>query len=261
MRIVRFETEGRAEYGVLENGEVRVLAVSPFDPGLADSRAFPLTGECRSVDAVRLLAPCEPSKYIGIGLNYRATAEGLDLPVPQSPVLFLKPSTAVIGPDQDIVLPQTMSKAISEGELAVVIGRRCKDIAESDVVSHILGYTITNDVMDVSQFRSDSGNPTRSKAHDTFGPLGPCIATGLDAQDLAISASVNGRQVQSGNVRDMIFGIRYCISYISRLMTLLPGDVIATGAPPMPTEVGPGDLVEISIENIGVLRNRVAAAL
>jgi 2-keto-4-pentenoate hydratase/2-oxohepta-3-ene-1,7-dioic acid hydratase in catechol pathway len=261
MKLVRFGFGMRIHYGVLDGDEVRVIAGSPFDPGACNSSAPPLTGERFGLEEVRLLAPCTPSKYIGIGLNYAATAKAVNLPLPQSPMLFLRPSTAVIGPDQDIVLPRNSSKAIAEGELALVIGRQCRDIAEDEVEAYVFGYTIANDIMDIGQFLSDQGNPTRSKAHDTFGPLGPSIVTGLYGRDLSMQAFVNGRKVQSGNVRDMVFGVAHIVSYISHLMTLLPGDVIATGAPPVPSEVVPGDLVEVHIEEIGVLRNQVVAAV
>ncbi|NOY17575.1 MAG: fumarylacetoacetate hydrolase family protein [Gammaproteobacteria bacterium] len=258
MRIVRFEIKECIRYGVLRGEDIQVLSGNPFDDAnTAVALTAQLTEESCRLERVSLLAPCEPSKYIGIGINYRATAEALNFPVPERPILFLKPPSAVIGPDQNIVLPKSPVKVVCEGELAVVISRRCKNISEKEAPSHILGYTITNDVTDASKFESDSGNPTRAKVADTFGPLGPWIETELDPRNLTLKTYINGQQAQHGTIGDLIFSINYCLSFISHLMTLLPGDIIATGTPQAPAEVKPGDLVEVKVDGIGTLKNGV----
>ncbi len=261
MRIVRFEMKEHTRYGLLEGEDIQLLAGNPFDfVNVALALTAQLTEESCRLEKVSLLAPCEPSKYIGIGINYRATAKALNFPVPERPGLYLKPPSAVIGPEQNIVLPQSPVEVVCEGELALVIGRRCKNISDKEAPSHILGYTITNDVTDASKFESDGGNPTRAKVADTFGPLGPWIETELDPWNLTLETYINGQQAQYGRTSDLIFSVNYCVSFISHLMTLLPGDVIATGTPMAPAEVKPGDLLEVRVDGIGTLKNGVVGS-
>jgi 2-keto-4-pentenoate hydratase/2-oxohepta-3-ene-1,7-dioic acid hydratase in catechol pathway len=212
------------------------------------------------VGEVKLLAPCNPSKYVGIGLNFRKTAEKMNMPISKVPIIFLKPTTSVIGPNDNIVLPPAPSKVIHEGELALVIGKEAKNVLEERAREYILGFTCTNDVSDVSAFEEDRGNPTRTKGRDTFGPLGPWIETEVDPDDLKIEVYVNGELRQCGSTSDFIFGINKIISFVSRVMTLLPGDIIATGTPPGSDKMKPGDVVEVKVDKIGTLKNFVVGS-
>jgi 2-keto-4-pentenoate hydratase/2-oxohepta-3-ene-1,7-dioic acid hydratase in catechol pathway len=252
MRIVRFEQEGRSGYGILEGEQISVLWATPYNDGLKNT-----TGEVMSLPEVTLLAPCEPTKIVALGLNYRDHAAEIGHPLPEEPLIFMKPSTAVIGPDEDIRYPAMSRQVDYEAELAVVIGRPCRHIKEQDYRDYILGFTCINDVTARDLQRKD-GQFTRSKSFDTFAPLGPWIETVIpDPDNLAVEAYLNGERRQHGNTRNMIFGVAAQVAFISRIMTLLPGDVIATGTPSGIGPMVPGDVVEIRVEGVGTLRNRL----
>ena len=251
MRIVRFELQGRSGYGILEGEQISVLWATPYD-GLANT-----TGEVMSLPEVTLLAPCEPTKIVAIGLNYRDHAAEIGHPLPTEPLIFMKPSTAVIGPDEDIVYPAMSRRVDYEAELAVVIGRPCRHIKEQDFRDYVLGYTCINDVT-ARDLQQKDGQFTRSKSFDTFAPLGPWIETGIpDPDNLTVEAFLNGERRQHSSTRNLVFPVAALVSFISRIMTLLPGDVIATGTPSGIGPMAPGDLVEIRVEGIGALRNRL----
>jgi 2-keto-4-pentenoate hydratase/2-oxohepta-3-ene-1,7-dioic acid hydratase in catechol pathway len=251
MRIVRFEFHGRTAYGILEGEKISVLWGTPYD-GLENT-----SGEGMSLPEVTLLAPCEPTKIVALGLNYRDHAAEIGHPLPEEPLLFMKPSTAVIGPDEDIVYPAMSRQVDYEAELAVVIGRTCRFVKAEDFRDYVLGYTCINDVTARDLQRKD-GQFTRSKSFDTFAPLGPWIETGIpDPDNLTVEAYVNGERRQHGNTRNMVFGVAAQVSFISRIMTLFPGDVIATGTPFGIGSMAPGDVVEIRVEGIGRLQNRL----
>jgi 2-keto-4-pentenoate hydratase/2-oxohepta-3-ene-1,7-dioic acid hydratase in catechol pathway len=251
MRIVRFEMSGRSGYGILEGEKISVLWGTPYD-GLEHT-----SGEGMSLPEVTLLAPCEPTKIVALGLNYRDHAAEIGHPLPEEPLLFIKPSTAVIGPDEDIVYPAMSRQVDYEAELAVVIGRTCRHIKAEDFRDYVLGYTCINDVTARDLQRKD-GQFTRSKGFDTFAPLGPWIETAIpDPDNLTVEAYLNGERRQHGNTRNMVFGVAAQVSFISRIMTLQPGDVIATGTPFGIGPMQPGDVVEIRVEGIGRLQNRV----
>ena len=251
MRIVRFEIQGRTGYGILEGEKISVLRSTPYE-GLENT-----TGEIMSLPEVTLLAPCEPTKIVALGLNYRDHAAEFGHPLPEEPLIFMKPSTAVIGPDADIVYPAMSRRVDYEAELAVVIGRTCRHVKAEDFRAYVLGYTAINDVTARDLQRKD-GQFTRSKSFDTFAPLGPWIETAIpDPDSLMVEAYLNGERRQHGNTRNMIFGVAAQVSFISRIMTLWPGDVIATGTPVGIGPMAPGDVVEIRVEGIGRLRNRV----
>ena len=251
MRIVRFEQEGRTGYGILEGEKISVLRGTPYG-GLENT-----TGEVMSLPEVKLLAPCEPTKIVALGLNYRDHAAEIGHPLPEEPLLFIKPSTTVIGPDEDIVYPAMSRQVDYEAELAVVIGRTCRHVKEEDFRDYVLGYTAINDVTARDLQRKD-GQFTRSKSFDTFAPLGPWIETAIpDPDNLTVEAYLNGERRQHGNTSNMVFGVAAQVSFISRIMTLLPGDVIATGTPFGIGSMQPGDVVEIRVEGIGTLRNRL----
>jgi 2-keto-4-pentenoate hydratase/2-oxohepta-3-ene-1,7-dioic acid hydratase in catechol pathway len=259
VKIVRFQYQGTVSYGSLENDLVTVFDGSPFPLQDAPSAVFKATKQQIPLKDVRLLAPCQPSKVVCLGLNYRPHAAELNIKLPELPLLFLKPSTSVIGPEDNIVLPPNPERIDYEGELGVVIGKTAKNVAEADYADYILGYTCFNDVTDrVAQVKD--GQWTRGKGYDTFAPTGPCISTGISPFNLKLETLVNGEVKQSGNTSDLIFGIPKLISFISGIMTLLPGDVIATGTPDGIGALKAGDMVEIVIEGIGALRNSVVPA-
>ena len=207
------------------------------------------------MEDVELLAPCCPSKIVCVGLNYVEHAKELKMKLPEEPILFLKPPSAVIGPGTEIIVPKSSERVDYEGELGVVIGKRCKAIAADEAKKHILGYTCFNDVT-ARDLQQKDGQWTRAKSFDTFAPFGPWIAS-IDPSDADINTRVNGQIRQSSNTADLIFGVPSLIEFISNVMTLEPGDVIATGTPPGVGRLEKGDVVEVEIEGIGVLKNRV----
>ncbi|NPA76010.1 MAG: fumarylacetoacetate hydrolase family protein [Euryarchaeota archaeon] len=203
-----------------------------------------------------------PTKIVAVGRNYRAHAEEMQSAVPKEPVLFLKPPSAIIGPDSDILLPPQTRRVEHEVELAVIIGKRAKNVSEEEAMKHVFGYTILLDLTarDLQAEAKKRGLPwSVSKGFDTFAPVGPRIvpADELAPESVSISLKVNGELRQRGNTRDMIFTVPFLISYISRIMTLEPGDIIATGTPAGVGEIKDGDVIEAKIEKIGVLREKV----
>lgn len=254
MRIVRYELRGRARYGVMEGERIRGIRGNPFGGRRGWNPKW--DGSTYHVTEVRVLAPCTPSKIVCLGLNYRSHAEETGLAIPSVPLLFLKPSTAVIGPEETILLPAAAKRVDHEGELAAVIGRQAKDVPPERAGEYILGYTCFNDVSDRHAQKHD-GQWTRAKGYDTFAPLGPWIETELAPDDLKIETLLNGAIRQSARTSDLIFSVPQIVSFISGVMTLLPGDVIATGTPSGIGSLAEGDIVEVRIEGIGTLRNRV----
>jgi 2-keto-4-pentenoate hydratase/2-oxohepta-3-ene-1,7-dioic acid hydratase in catechol pathway len=264
VRIARFAAGGDPQYGVVELAEdggrypdtVSVLTGDPM------AMTVKLTGERRQLDAVRLLAPVIPrSKIVAVGRNYAAHAAEMGQEVPTTPLTFFKPNTSVIGPGEPIIYPAASREVSYEGELAVVIGRICKDVPISRVPEVIFGYTVANDVTARDLQRTD-GQWARAKGYDTFCPLGPWITTHQPLEEvaaLAIRTTVDGELRQDGNTKDMIFTVPELVAYISSFTTLLPGDVILTGTPPGVGAIVPEQVVSIDIEGIGTLTNPVAA--
>jgi len=240
----------------MEGDIVRSYHSSPFKQYGGRRNRFEPDGNSYGLEEVRLLAPCYPTKIVCLGLNYRSHAEEFNLSIPSVPLIFLKPSTAIIGPDAEIILPRLSKRVDYEGELAIVIGREAKDVPENRAHEFVLGYTCFNDVSERHNQKAD-GQWTRAKGYDTFAPLGPCIDTETTPDDLKLETYLNGELRQSTRTSDLIFGIRELVSFISSVMTLLPGDVIATGTTSGVGRVKPGDIVEVKIENIGTLRNLV----
>src|SRR6266571_5047765 len=239
-------------YGLIEGENVVEISGLPWGQWTRGARISRLTD-------VRLLAPVEPSKIVCVGRNYAAHAAELGNEVPKEPLIFLKPSTSIIGPGEPVVLTKFSKQVEHEGELALVVGRRCSHLRDSDdALSNLLGYTCLNDVTARDLQKSDV-QFTRGKGFDTFCPVGPHIETDLDPASLQVETRVNGALRQSGKTSLMIYPVPVLIRWISRMMTLLPGDLIATGTP---AGVGPlvsGDTVEVAISGIGVLRNPVHA--
>jgi 2-keto-4-pentenoate hydratase/2-oxohepta-3-ene-1,7-dioic acid hydratase in catechol pathway len=254
VRIARFTTGEDPRFGIVEAepGQPEMLAVIAGDPLYTPIQ---FTGERVSLDDVRLLAPVIPrSKVVGIGRNYAAHAAELGNEVPKEPLVFLKPNTSVIGPGDPIQLPSQSQDVHYEGELAVVIGRVCRDVPLERVSEVILGYTVANDVT-ARDLQKRDGQWWRAKGFDTFCPLGPYLVTGVDVGDLRITTRLDGVTVQEGRTSQMIFNIPTLIQHVSAAMTLLPGDVVLTGTP---EGVGPfteGQRVEVEIEGMGVLSN------
>jgi 2-keto-4-pentenoate hydratase/2-oxohepta-3-ene-1,7-dioic acid hydratase in catechol pathway len=210
------------------------------------------------LNEVKLLAPCTPTKIVALGLNYKSHAEETHNPVPESPIIFIKPTTCIIGPEDNIVYPPPTTRVDYECELGVVIGKRMRMVAIDDVLDYVFGYTCVNDVT-ARDHQRDDVQWTRGKGHDTFGPIGPCIETELDPGNVVVSTYLNNELKQQQNTSDLIFSVPEMISFISGVMTLLPGDIIATGTPSGIGPMKPGDTVEIKIDPIGVLRNYVVA--
>ncbi|MFI5697923.1 fumarylacetoacetate hydrolase family protein [Kribbella sp. NPDC051586] len=258
MRIARFSVDDEPKYGVVETddpeglvGTVNVLDSDPL------YRPVQFTGERLQLADVRLLAPVIPrSKVVCVGRNYAAHAQELGNDVPTQPMIFLKPNTSVIGPRDGIVYPEQTSDLHFEGELAIVIGRICRDLPKERVNEVIFGYTIANDVT-ARDLQKTDGQWARAKGYDTFCPLGPWISTELDASDLRVSTELNGELKQDGRTSQFIFDIPEVLAYITSFTTLLPGDVVLTGTPAGVGPMLPGDEVSVSVEGIGTLTNKV----
>jgi 2-keto-4-pentenoate hydratase/2-oxohepta-3-ene-1,7-dioic acid hydratase in catechol pathway len=249
MKIVRFTAEHKTKYGILNGELVQVIEDKPF-------RYLKPTDHYYQLSEVKLLPPCTPSKIVALGLNYRSHAEEFNAPLPNAPLIFLKPSTAVIGPDADIVYPASSTRVDYEGELAVVIKKPVWRVSIEDALDYVLGYTCFNDVT-TRDLQAKDKQWTRAKSFDTFAPIGPCIETELDPGNVYVETYLNGELKQRGNTSDLIFTLPELINFISNVMTLLPGDIIATGTPSGIGPMYPGDTVEIKIEPIGTLRNYV----
>ena len=249
MKIVRFTTGQKVEYGILSGAVIKGIKDSPFhELGHSDRRY--------NLGEVELLPPCSPPKIVALGLNYHSHAEELKLPIPAEPLLFMKPSTAVIGPEDNIVYPESSEQVDYEGELGVVIKSRAYRVPSGKALDYVLGYTCFNDVTARDLQRKDK-QWTRAKGFDTFAAIGPCIETELDPGNADIKTYLSGELKQQVNTSDLIFPVPKLISFISHIMTLMPGDVIATGTPSGIGPMHPGDTIEIKIEGIGTLRNYV----
>lgn len=251
MKYVRIQFPGGPRFGIIDGDTVRLIEGSPFGSLVMTDFVVPLAG-------VKLLSPCEPSKGVCIGLNYRDHAEEFKLPIPTEPVVFLKPSTSVNDPQEGIVFPPQCKRLDYEAELAIVIGKTAKNVEESDVHEYILGYTCANDVT-ARDLQPKQGQWTVAKSFDTFMPLGPFITDEVDPDHLDIESRVNGKTMQHSNTSNLIFKPAFLVSYLSKVMTLLPGDVILTGTPGGISGMQVGDQVDIVIEGIGTLTNTIVA--
>ncbi|MGH7460319.1 MAG: fumarylacetoacetate hydrolase family protein [Longimicrobiales bacterium] len=248
-RYVRYQVAGRIAFGILEQNTIYELRGDLFEAPQRTGRSTPLT------DA-KLLAPVQPRSVIAVGLNYKSHL-GERQPAAY-PGLFAKYPTSIVGPDDEIVRPADSQNLHYEGELVVVIGKRAKDVPLAQALDYVFGVTAGNDVSE-RDWQRDDLQWWRAKASDTFGPIGPVIARGLNYNDLLITTRVNGEVRQQERTRDLIFNIQKIVSYVSRYVTLMPGDVIFTGTPQTTRAMQPGDVVEIEVEGVGVLRNRVVA--
>jgi 2-keto-4-pentenoate hydratase/2-oxohepta-3-ene-1,7-dioic acid hydratase in catechol pathway len=250
-KIYRVEFDGEAFCALGEGDRVRRIPGSIFD-GCA------VNGPEIAMDEVRLLCPVRPSKIIGVGFNYRDPGNPTERPIPKEPLLFLKPPTTLLEPHGVIRWPALSQRVEFEGELAVVIGREAKDVPADRALDYVLGVTCMNDVT-ARDLQAIDAQLTRPKGFDTFGPMGPCIACGLDPDRLGIRTLVNGEVRQSSTTAHLIFDVKTLIAYISRVMTLVPGDVITTGTPPGSGPLRPGDRIRVEIEDVGALENTIEA--
>ena len=249
-KYIRYEVQGRAAYGILDGETVRELSAAPWLGGKATGRTTKFAG-------VKLLAPAEPVKVIAAGLNYKSHIG--DQPAAKYVGLFAKLPTSIVGHEADIVYPADATDVHFEGELVVIIGKKASKVSKDDALSYVFGVTAGNDVSERAWQKQDL-QWFRAKAADTFGPLGPWIVTGINYQDALLETRVNGKTLQSQRTKDLIFDIPTIVSYVSQYVTLMPGDVIYTGTPGTTSAVNPGDVVEVEIEGIGVLRNKVVKA-
>jgi 2-keto-4-pentenoate hydratase/2-oxohepta-3-ene-1,7-dioic acid hydratase in catechol pathway len=246
-RYVRLEVDGQTSYGLIQGEQVLLIEGDIFGDHRIREEALPLSG-------VKLLAPVTPSKVIAVGLNYQSHL-GEREPAPY-PGLFAKYPTCIVGPDADIIRPPDSRNLHYEGELVVVIGKTAKNVPVESASEYVFGVTAGNDLSE-RDWQGDDLQWLRAKASDTFGPIGPVIAQGLDHNDLLLQTRVNGEVRQSERTRDLLFNVEEIVSYVSRYVTLIPGDLIFTGTPGSTRALEPGDVVEVELEGVGVLRNTV----
>jgi 2-keto-4-pentenoate hydratase/2-oxohepta-3-ene-1,7-dioic acid hydratase in catechol pathway len=247
MKYVRYQCEGRTSYGILDGERIEEI-----DGGLFGARAK--TGRFIDSEKAELLWPCEPTKIMAVGLNYKSHLENRSAPA--RPEIFFKPPTALLKPGGEIVIPGEAQDLHFEGELVAVIGKAARNVSPAEAESCILGFTCGNDVSERYWQKNDL-QWWRAKGCDTFAPLGPVIVTGFDWRQGKIETRVNGAVKQSGNFSELLFNPLEIVSHISRHLTLLPGDVVYTGTPGHTSKLKPGDVIEVEIEGLGILRNRV----
>lgn len=251
LKIIRFSFGSKVQYGTLNGELVRGIHGDPFEN-------FNITGDEFLLGEVDLLPPVQPSKIIAVGLNYKNHARELKMDIPDEPIIFIKPSTSLIGPNEKIIYP-VMSKQVDyEAELGIVIKDKIRNVSKEEAAKHILGFTCANDVT-ARDLQKKDVQWTRAKSFDTFCPIGPCVETEIDPKNLSIELLLNGEVKQSSNTSNMIFDIYFLVSFISKIMTLFPGDVIITGTPPGVGSMQVGNVVEVKIEGIGTLKNTVAS--
>ena len=250
IKYVRYAHDGAESYGVLEGDTVRELRGNIFESAQPTGRTVALAD-------VQLLVPVEPSKIVAVGFNYRSHL-GDRTPV-EFPGLFIKYPTSLIATGEEIVFPPGASNVHYEGELVIVIGRRAHHVSKEDAPDHVFGVTAGNDVSE-RDWQANDLQWFRAKASDTFGPIGPAVVTGLPYEDLHLETRLNGEVRQSARTDDLLFDVATIISYVSDFVTLEPGDVIYTGTPGTTQPMQPGDVVEVELEGVGVLRNTIAGA-
>lgn len=249
MRIVKFLYKNKVAWGILDGESVKILKNSPF-------KEFEISKQRLPFSKIKLLSPAVPSKIILVGLNYQDHARELKMKIPKEPIIFLKPPTSLIAHKENIIYPPGVRRLDYEAELALVIKKKGRNIPENKVNDYILGYTCLNDVT-ARDLQKKDGQWTRAKSFDTFCPLGPWIETDSDPSNLKITSYLNGKVKQNSSTANFIFSIPRLVSFISRVMTLFPGDVISTGTPPGVGPMKPNDITEIEIERIGRLKNKV----
>ena len=257
MRIARFAKGDGVAYGVVEGEAGQTIAELHGHPFGVDPSGVRFTGQRYPLAEVRLLAPVLPSKVVAVGNNYAAHVREMGGEPPAEPILFLKPSTSVTGPSDRIAYPVKLTDRVDyEGELAVIIGRLCREVPKERAEDVIFGYTCANDVT-ARDLQLRDGQWTRAKGFDTFCPLGPWMETGTDPSDLGITTTVNGDVRQHARTSELLWDVPSLVEYVSSVMTLLPGDVLLTGTPEGVGPLTDGDEVSVTIESIGTLTNKV----
>lgn len=250
MRIYRFKHKNKSSWGVLKEENLFPVEGSIF-------RAFRIKEKGIPISEVVILPPVKPSKIVAVGRNYQSHANEMENPIPEEPLIFLKPPSAVVGHNEIIIYPRMAKRVDYEGELALVIKRKAGLLGDSDrVEDYILGYTCFNDVT-ARDLQQKDGQFTRAKSFDTFAAVGPCIATDIDPSRLRLKTFLNGKLKQSSSTGNLIFPVPYLVRFISRIMTLCPGDIITTGTPAGVGPMSPGDRVDVQVDGIGTLSNTV----
>ena len=249
MKIIRYAIGNKAEYGILDGEQVRSLIGDPYSQ-------LQKSGRSHKLSDLKLLSPCTPSKIVAAGLNYYSHAEEMKIPIPPEPLLFFKPPTSVIGPEESIFYPPFSQRLDYEAELGVVVKAKTRQVSREEAMNYVLGYICFNDVT-ARDLQAKDNQWARAKGCDTFAPIGPHIETELDPGNVWVEAYLNGERKQRANTSDLIFPVPELVSYISHVLTLLPGDIIATGTPGGIGPMNRGDTIEIKIESIGTLTNYV----
>jgi 2-keto-4-pentenoate hydratase/2-oxohepta-3-ene-1,7-dioic acid hydratase in catechol pathway len=247
MKIARYLAHGQISYGAVEGDSVKELSASPFEP-------HTITDHTHKISEVQLLAPCEPTKVLAVGLTYSSHLH--DRPAPAIPMIIFKTPNSVIGPGETIIRPKGTEKLDAEAELVIVVKDRCHKLTKANAFEHILGYTCGNDVS-ARDWQRDDRNWWRAKSSDTFTPLGPYIVTDLDPSALRLIGRINGKVVQEQVTSDLLHDVPTIMEFVTRVMTLNPGDVVMTGTPGRPDNVKEGDVMEVEIAEIGTLSNPV----
>ena len=249
MKFARYELDGAVHYGIVSGDTVNRITGNPWEK-------YEVAKETESISSIKILAPTAPSKIIAIGLNYKSHLG--DKTAPSVPEPFIKTPSCIVGPNDCIVLPTDSNIVQEEAELAIIFGKTCRNATKQNALDYVFGYTCANDVSERDWQKNDL-QWTRAKSSDTFGPIGPFIVTGLDPYNLAISARLNGQTVQSSNTSDLLFDVPSIIEWVSKFITMEPGDLILTGTPGTTATLNDGDTIEIEVEGIGVLSNCVKA--
>lgn len=249
MNFIRFRKDDFVLYGSMEGSRVKVIKGDIFGD-------YEVTDSFYDIAEIDFLTPCTPSKIICVGLNYRSHAQEMKMPLPEEPVIFLKPPTSALAHGGEIIMPEMSKQVDYEAELGLVIGKTGKNIKPEEAYDYIIGATCFNDVTARDLQRKD-GQWTRAKSFDTFAPFGPGIVTDLNYDNLDIELLLNGEIRQKSNTSDFIFNVGEIVSFVSRIMTLYPGDVIATGTPSGVGQLNRGDIVQVRIEKVGTLKNYV----
>tara|TARA_Y100000590_G_scaffold73383_1_gene80811 strand:- start:1497 stop:2249 length:753 start_codon:yes stop_codon:yes gene_type:complete len=249
LKFARYELDGAVHYGIVSGDTVNRITGNPWEK-------YEVAKESESISSIKILAPTAPSKIIAIGLNYKSHLG--DKTAPSVPEPFIKTPSCIVGPNDCIVLPTDSNIVQEEAELAIIFGKTCRNATKQNALDYVFGYTCANDVSERDWQKNDL-QWTRAKSSDTFGPIGPFIVTGLDPYNLAISARLNGQTVQSSNTSDLLFDVPSIIEWVSKFITMEPGDLILTGTPGTTATLNDGDTIEIEVEGIGVLSNCVKA--
>jgi len=252
MKFARFEYEGNVSFGMVKEEEIIVLDGSPFE-------AYKETGTRYALSDVRLLPPANPTKIVCIGLNFRQHIEEVGAKVPERPHFFLKPPSSLIGHEDAIVFPRIAERVDYEGELAVVVKEKMKDVPEDGALNHILGCSCFNDVTERAVVFNNIADLTLAKGFDTFSACGPYLVTDLDPNNLEVKTYLNGKLMQHDNTKNCVFTVQHILSYLSQVMTLFPGDIVIMGTPKGIAPMKPGDVVEVEVEGVGRLRNTVVS--